>query len=81
MSRFVLRYSGPGAVRTDRALQSLARAGARVLDASGPMLLVECDAAEAKSLRSALPDWNIVAEKKTATRPRQPRPRLRRDAA
>lgn len=81
MSRFVLRYSGPGAVSTDRALQSAARAGVRVLDASGPMLLVECDAAEAKSLRSALPDWNVVAEKKVATRPRQPRPRVRRSAA
>jgi len=28
------------------------------------MLLVECGAAEAKSLRSALPDWKIVAEKR-----------------
>jgi len=81
MSRFVLRYSGPGAVSTDRALQSVARAGARVLDASGPMLLVECGAAEAKSLRTALPDWNIVAEGKTVARPRQPRPRVRRSAA
>jgi hypothetical protein len=81
MSRFVLRYSGPGAVSTDRALESVARAGVRVLDVSGPMVLVECGAAEAKSLRSALPDWKIVAEKEVATRPRQPRPRLRRRAA
>lgn len=81
MSRFVLRYSGPGAMSTDRALQSVARAGARVLDAAGPMLLVECGAAEVRSLRNALPDWKIVAEKKTAARPRPPRPRLRRTAA
>jgi hypothetical protein len=81
MSRFVLRYSGSGAVSTDRALQSAARAGVRVLDASGPMLLVECDAAEAKTLRSALPDWNVVAEKEVVARPRQPRPRVRRRAA
>ena len=81
MSRFVLRYSGPGAVSTDRALQSVARAGGRVLDVSGPMVLVECDASEAKSLRTALPDWKIVAEKTVAARPRQPRPRLRRKAA
>jgi len=81
MSRFVLRYSGPGTVSKDRALQSVARAGVRVLDVSGPMLLVECDAAEAKSLRSALPDWKIVAERAVAARPRQPRPRLRRKAA
>jgi hypothetical protein len=45
------------------------------------MLLVECDAAEAKTLRSALPDWNVVAERKVAARPRQPRPRVRRRAA
>jgi hypothetical protein len=45
------------------------------------MLLVECDAAEAKTLRSALPDWNVVAERKVAARPRQPRPRVRRSAA
>jgi hypothetical protein len=44
------------------------------------MVLVECDAANAKSLRSALPDWKIVAEKQVATRPRQPRPRVRRRA-
>jgi hypothetical protein len=81
MSRFVLRYSGPGAVSTDRALQSVARAGARVLDASGSMLLVECGAAEAKSLRSALPDWKIVAQRQVAARPRPPRPRVRRNAA
>jgi hypothetical protein len=81
MSRFVLRYSGPGTVSTDHALQSVARAGARVLEASGPMLLVECDAAEARSLRTALPDWKIVAEKKTIARPRPPRPRLRRSGA
>jgi hypothetical protein len=81
MSRFVLRYSGSGTASTDRALQSVARAGARVLDASGAMLLVECDAAEAKSLRSALPDWKIVAQRQVAPRPRQPRPRVRRNAA
>jgi hypothetical protein len=45
------------------------------------MVLVECGAAEARSLRTALPDWKIVAEKSIATRPRQPRPRLRRKAA
>jgi hypothetical protein len=81
MSRFVLRYSGAGEVSTDRAVQSVTRAGARVLDVSGPMVLVECGPAEAKSLRSALPDWKIVAEKNVASRPRQPRPRLRRKAA
>jgi hypothetical protein len=81
MSRFVLRYSGPGTFRKEHALASVARAGARVLDAAGPMLLVECGAAEARSLRTALPDWHIVAEKKIAARPRPPRPRLRRSAA
>ena len=81
MSRFVLRYSGTGTVKTDRALQSVERAGARVLDASGPMLLVECGAAAAKSLRDALPDWKIVAERTAARRPKPPRPRVRRPAA
>ena len=81
MSRFVLRYSGPGAASTDLAVESVARAGGRVLDVSGMMVLVECNAADAKSLRSALPDWKIVAEKQVATRPRQPRPRVRRRAA
>lgn len=79
MSRFVLRYSGPGTMHTDQALRTVARAGARVLDASGRMLLVECGSAAANELRTALPDWNIVAEKAVVTRPRPPRPRLRRN--
>lgn len=77
MSRFVLRYNGAGAVSTQRALKSVAAAGARVLDVAGPMVLVECGQAAAKSLRDALPDWQIVAERKVMPRPKQPRPRLR----
>jgi|DewCreStandDraft_4_1066084.scaffolds.fasta_scaffold80837_2 hypothetical protein len=81
MSRFVLRYSGPGEVSTSRALKSVAAAGARVLDVAGPMLLIECGQAAAKTLRDALPDWKIVAERKAAPRPKPPRPRLRQRAA
>jgi hypothetical protein len=81
MSRFVLRYSGPGAVSTSRALKSAAAAGARVLDVAGPMVLVECGEAAAKTLRDALPDWKIVAERKVTPRPKPPRPRLRHKAA
>ena len=40
MSRFVLRYSGPGAASTDLAVESVARAGGRVLDVSGMVVLV-----------------------------------------
>lgn len=81
MSRFVLRYSGPGAVSTNRALKSAAAAGARVLDVAGPMVLVECGEAAAKSLRDALPDWSVVAERKLTPRPKPPLPRLRQKAA
>lgn len=78
MSRFVLRCRGDGAVTTDQAVQSAARAGARVLDVSERMLLVECGPGEARALRAALPDWKVMAERVVVKRPRQPRPKLRR---
>jgi hypothetical protein len=54
MSRFVLRYSGPGAASTDQAVESVARAGGRVLNVSGMMVLVECDN-RAPACAAALP--------------------------
>ncbi|MCS7102203.1 MAG: hypothetical protein NZL99_10950 [Burkholderiaceae bacterium] len=81
MSRFVLRYRGEGSAQTERAARCAAAAGARVLDVAGPMLLVECADRALASLRDALPDWTIVAERKAAARPRPPRPRLRAKAA
>jgi hypothetical protein len=85
MSKFVLRYSGHGNAQTQQvrqhARESVTAAGGRVLDVTGAMMLVECGAAAARSLRSKLPDWLIVEERKTVKRPRPPRPRVARSAA
>lgn len=62
MSRFVLRYRGPGATPDADVARFAEHPAAVVVEASPRMLLVESDPDALQELVDSLPDWVMAPE-------------------
>jgi hypothetical protein len=62
MSRFVLRYAGPGNKPLDDVHLVRGQSALRILDESARMLLVDSDDVTIGLLQRKLPNWRISAE-------------------
>jgi hypothetical protein len=79
MSRYILRYAGTSPRHAESGVDTatvVARAGAKVIDDAPDMLLVEANAATARTIAHLLPDWQVNADAMTPV-PRVPRPAVR----
>lgn len=74
--RYILRYRPAGAKPQAEVERVRRLGGVRVIDESGPkMLLIECDEEPPAGLSEALPDW-VVAPEQTMSIPEPPRRRV-----
>ena len=62
MSRFVIRYNGPGTKPPNDVDLVRGQSALKVIDESARMLLVESDNGTIDHLRRNLSDWQITAE-------------------
>lgn len=74
-ARFILRYTGEGPIPAEDRERIRHSPGARILDDSSRMLLVEAPEDTMEMLINSMSDW-VSARERTITRP-DPRPKLR----
>lgn len=74
-ARFILRYTGKGPIPDRDRRRIRDSPGARILDDSSRMLLVEAPEDTLADLMNSMPEW-VSARERTIKRP-DPRPKLR----
>jgi hypothetical protein len=76
MGRFILRYTGRGAMPDSHLTQIRSAPGVTVLDSTSPrMLLVQASPETVNQLAQALPGWTYSSEQ--TVRLPDPRPKVR----
>lgn len=77
MSRFILRYSGAGAIPADDLERWRALPNCHIVDQSSRMLLVEAEEELLRDLVQERPEWRLTPETTTVRVP-DPRPTVKK---
>jgi hypothetical protein len=76
VTRYIIRYSGPGQPDVVRAAARVTAGGGRVVDTSTSMVLFDAGSSAAQALAAELVDWTLAPETlQRVPQPKRPRPR------